>query len=470
MKNILIIGAGVAGRDVVREINKSPDMKMRVIGFVDDNKKLFGMMVANSPVLGTGRNLSKLVVEHKIDEIIIAIPSASGERISKYVKLCAEKKVAFRVVPRVREIIEGRARVDTLRKAKIEDLLGRPVGKSDVKKIQNFFRDKSGMITGAAGSIGSELSEQICAYNPKRICFLDWWEGGIFELEQNLRRSYPNQKMEFVISDIKNRNKIAKVMGKHKPDYLFHAAAYKHVPAMEKYPDEAILNNVLGTQILAEEASENLVSKFILISTDKAANPSSVMGASKLLAESIVGNISSQTKYIVVRFGNVLGSSGSVVPIFERQIESGGPVTVTDKRMTRFFMTIPEASQLTLKAAQMGKGGELFVLDMGKPMKILDLAEDVIRLSGFVPHTDMEIIFTGIRPGEKLNEELFSDKEKMKRSDDRRILVGKNIVGKNIKQVKIDKLYHLAKEGRILTLKTEISNLCPGFKRKKQTK
>jgi len=466
MKNILIVGAGVAGTDVLREIKKSPDLGIKVVGFVDDNKGLIGKKINGVSVLGTGRKLRSLIVEHKIDEVIIAIPSASGERISKYVKLCIELKIAFRIVPRVREIIEGRARVDTLRKARIEDLLGRPVVKADVEKLKIFFRSKSVMITGAAGSIGSELSEQICAYHPKSVCFLDWWEGGIFELEQRLRRFFPKQKMEFVISDIKNRKKIKKVMGKYMPDYLFHAAAYKHVPAMEKYPEEAVLNNIFGTQVLAEEASNASVSKFILISTDKAANPSSIMGASKLLAESIVGNIYSQTKYIVVRFGNVLGSSGSVVPIFEKQIRSGGPVTVTDKRMTRFFMTIPEASQLTLKAAQMGIGGELYVLDMGKPMKILDLAEDIIRLFGYVPHVDIKIKFSGIRPGEKLNEKLFSNEENMSRSKDPRIFIGKNIVGKKVAKAQIENLYSLARDGQLSKLKNEIINICPGFRKK----
>ena len=425
MKKILIIGSGVAGRDVYREIRNTPDLKMDVVGFVDDDITKQGDDVDGVTILGTGEELKELVEDNQIDEVVIAIPSAQGEAIANYVKKCSDLKIASRIVPRVKEIIEGKATLRTLRRVRIEDLLGRPVIKSDVKGLKKFFHGKTVMITGACGSIGSELSRQITAYDPQRIIFVDWWENGMFELNREISELY-DEDVEYVIGNIRDKVKMNSIFDKYKPDYVFHAAAYKHVPLMEENPTEAVKNNIFGTKNIVDLSSEYGVEKFVLVSTDKAADPANVMGATKLFAESIAKSQNGKTKFIAVRFGNVLNSNGSVIPIFRDQIDRGGPVTVTDKRMTRFFMTIPEAVQLILKAGSMGKGGELYVLDMGTPVKITDLAENMIRLSGYIPYEDIDIVFTGIRPGEKIHERLFTDKEKLLDTNEKKIFVSKS--------------------------------------------
>jgi len=428
-KRTVIVGAGMAGMDVYREIRRSPGLNIKVVGFVDDDSNKLGLRVNGIRVLGDIKNLKLLIQSKRIDEVIIAIPSANGERIQEYVKICSEAKVSFRVVPRVKEIIEGKAYVGTLRKPRLEDLLGRPVVKGDVVGLKNFFQGRTVLITGAAGSIGSELSRQVAAYKPKQIVFFDWWENGMYELELELVRMFPRGKMEFVIGNIQDEKRVFGVMQSLKPDYVFHAAAYKHVPAMENNPTEAVKNNVFGTLCVARAAKKCGVGKFVIVSTDKAARPKSVMGATKLVTEVIGKNLNSRngTNFMAVRFGNVLGSYGSVVPIFEKQIQEGGPVTVTDKRMTRYFMTIPEAAQLILKAALIGQGGELFVLDMGYPVKIVDLAENMIRLHGLIPYKDVDIIFTGIRKGEKLHERLFNDRERLIKTEEEKIFVTESL-------------------------------------------
>jgi len=435
MKKILVVGAGVAGKDVVREIKNEPKIGLKVIGFIDDDPTKAGKIIYGVKVLGKGEEIKKIISKFNVDEVIIAIPSARGEDIKKYVRLCSEAKVGFKIVPRVKEIIEGKAKLESLRKVKVEDLLGRPVVKSDIKGLKEFFRGKRVLITGAAGSIGSELSRQIAAYKPVGLILLDWWENGIFDLQSELTKDFPELNIDYVIASIRDREKVDNIFSSFKPHFVFHAAAYKHVPLMEEFPEEAVKNNILGTLSVAESAKSFGVERFVLVSTDKAANPVNVMGATKLVTEGIGKMLNSQktkftshdgTKFIAVRFGNVLDSYGSVIPIFRKQIEEGGPVTITDRKMTRYFMTIPEAAQLILKAASIGCGGELFVLDMGQPVKIVDLAESMIRLSGFIPGKDIAIEFIGKRPGEKISEEIFSEKEKLSATKEGKIFISKS--------------------------------------------
>ncbi len=431
IKNVVIIGAGAAGTDVLNELESHPDLGLNVLGFIDDDKHKIGVSVGSKKVLGAKNDLPYLAKKRKIDLVIIAIPSAEGDRIANYLKICSDLKLDVKIVPRVREIIEGKARVSTLRKVQVEDLLGRPVIRSDVSDLVNFFKGKKVLVTGAAGSIGSELSRQIAAYSPDELILLDCWENGLFDLGNELKNDFPKVHLNFVIANIRDKKKVKNVFREFEPTYVFHAAAYKHVPLMEENISEALKNNVLGTRNVVNAAVNSKTERFIVVSTDKAARPKSVMGATKLLTEGIakINNDKKGTKIMTVRFGNVLDSFGSVIPTFRRQIESGGPVTITDKRMTRYFMTIPEASQLILKAASIGDGGELFVLDMGSPVKILDLAQNLIRLSGYIPGHDMDIIYTGIRPGEKLREQLFTTQEKksLLKTEDKKIFITKSL-------------------------------------------
>lgn len=447
-KKILIIGAGEAGQDVVSEIKKNPQFGIKIVGFLDDDPSKLGKTYEGILVLGKSSSIKKFVKKYLIDEIIIAIPSAEGESIAQVVKFCADAKVLFRIVPRVKEIIEGKAQVSTLRKVEVSDLLGRPVIKSDVLELKTFFSKKTVLITGAAGSIGSELSRQIAAYSPKNLVLIDWWENGIFYLQQELDKDYPKVNIKYIVANIRDKEKLSRIFKKFKANFVYHAAAYKHVPLMEENADEAVKNNIFATFVLSKLAIKNNVEKFVIVSTDKAANPRNVMGATKMVTEGIGKFFNGTTKFMAVRFGNVLESNGSVVPTFKKQIEEGGPVTVTDKKMTRFFMTIPEAVQLILKAASLGNGGELFVLDMGKPVKILDLANNLIRLSGKIPDKDIKIVFTGKRKGEKLFEKLFTSKEKLKATKEGKIFVTQTL-GFNIENLIkiIDRLQTLVKQG-----------------------
>lgn len=462
-RNVLIIGAGVAGTDVATEIKRNPDMGLNVVGFIDDDPNKMNKTVGGVSVFGTKNDLEKVIRKLEIEEVIIAIPSAEGETINSYVKACSDLHVRFSIVPRVREIIEGVAKIESVRKVRIEDILGRPVIKGDVLDLKSFLRSKKILITGAAGSIGSELSRQVVAYQPASLVLLDWWENGIFELKNELIKNFPKANLEFIVGNIQDRETVKNILNKFKPDFIFHTAAYKHVPLMEEFPIEAVKNNILGTLNLAEEAKATGVSKFVLISTDKAAEPVNIMGATKLVTEGIGKMLNSdKTKFMAVRFGNVLGSYGSVVPIFMKQIEGGGPVTITDKRMTRFFMTIPEAAQLILKAANIGQGGELFVLDMGRPVKIVELAESVIRLSGFVPYKDIKIEFVGVRKGEKITEKTLTKSEKLGSTKDGKIFVSESS-GFNIKMLPqfIETIKDMARVGDVSGVKSELRKLVP---------
>ena len=460
MKRIAIFGAGVAGQDILKEINQDDDMNYDVLGFLDDNIQIWGKKIINTLVLGGRSKISELRKSKKLDEVIIAIPSADGEQISEIEKLCSQVKVGFRIVPRVKEIIEGRAHLQTLREVKVEDLLGRPVVKADVEELKDFFTGKTVLVTGAAGSIGSELSRQISAYSPEKICFFDWWENGLFELQTEMRRDFPKLKAEYIIGNMQDKLKVDREMKRIQPDYVYHAAAYKHVPLMEDHPDEAVKNNVFGTLNFIKAAVINRVEKFVLVSTDKAANPINAMGITKLITEGLAKIYNGKTKFMAVRFGNVLDSFGSVIPTFRKQILQGGPVTITDKRMTRYFMTIPEAAQLIIKAGVIGNGGELFVLDMGKPVKIIDLANNMIRLSGFIPNKDIKIIYTGVRKGEKISEKLFIDKESVMTHKEGKIFVTKSMgLDINKLQSRLSKLKDLATSGQKTDLVRELKSL-----------
>lgn len=462
-KKVLIVGAGDAGRDVLREIRQSPELDYSVLGFIDDDPKKHGKKISGVKVLG-GREEIKPLSRKGIDLVIIAIPSAHGQEVSDIVRLCSEVRVAFRIVPRVKEIIEGKAHIRTVREVRVEDLLGRPVVKSDVSELKRFFKEKKVLVTGAAGSIGSELSRQIAAYRPKKLILFDWWENGLFELQQELAKSFDTKAIEFVIGNIQDRKKVGQVVKKFKPNYVFHAAAYKHVPLMEENPEEAVKNNIFGTLNVAKEARANNVERFVLVSTDKAANPISVMGATKLITEGIAQKFNGKTRFMTVRFGNVLESYGSVIPIFKKQIAEGGPVTVTDRRMTRYFMTIPEAAQLILKAASIGNGGELFVLDMGEPVKIKDLAENLIRLSGHVPGRDIKIVYTGKRKGEKINEKLLTAKEALVSTRDEKIYISKSL-GIDVEKLPriLRHLKKLSDYGDSKGIKKEFAKFIKGF-------
>lgn len=417
--NMLIIGAGVAGKELVVEIKKNLKDVYHIVGFVDDDKDKIGKKILSFPVLGNIASLPKLIKVNRIKTVFVAIPSARGLEMRRIFNICKDKKVTVKVVPRTLELVEGKVKIEGVRDIQIEDLLGRSIVKSEQKIFKKEFKNKTILVTGAAGSIGSELTRQLLQFGCKLVVGLDRWENGLYQLNVE----FSKKKFIGVICDIRERENLDRVIKEFRPQYVFHTAAYKHVPLMQQYPKEAVKNNVFGTRNAGEIAAKYRVVKFINISTDKAVNPTSVMGTTKLIGENIVKSLNSKgkTKYISVRFGNVLGSDGSVVPLFKKQIAAGGPVTVTDHRMVRYFMTIPEAVQLVLNASILGKGSEIFVLDMGEPLSILSLAESLIRLSGFVPYDEMSIVFTGIRPGEKMVETLATNSEKLEKTENGKI-------------------------------------------------
>ena len=412
-ENLLIVGAGDAGAMLVRELEQNDNATTRIIGFVDDDEKKQKGRLAGFPILGTINELSDVVKKNKIDEIVIAIPSADGDTIRHIDLQCRNTGVKVRIMPSIYEMVSDEVSMGEMREIQLEDLLRRDPIHLDFAKITNYIAGKTVLITGAGGSIGSEISRQISRVGAREIILLGRGENSIYEIHQELKRKFPEQIYHTVIANITDKDRMARIFKRFQPQVVFHAAAHKHVPLMEIQPDEAIRNNVFGTKNVAELADLNHAEIFVLISTDKAVNPTSVMGATKRTAELVLQEINqhSKTKFVTVRFGNVLGSRGSVVPLFEKQIAAGGPVTVTHKDMTRFFMTIPEAVQLVLQAGSQAEGGEVFVFDMGKPVKIKDMAEDLIRLHGLTPGKDIKIIYTGLRPGEKLYEELLTSEE-----------------------------------------------------------
>ena len=412
-KNLLIIGAGMGAREIIITIKNSMRDRYNIVGIIDDNKNKLNHYILGIKVIGTRYEIPRFAKEYDVDEIFFAINKIDAVSRRKILEICQETGVKTRVLPTTEEVIDRQGAMNSLRNVQIEDLLGRDPIELDNKNIKNLIKDKTILVTGGGGSIGSELCRQIIKYKPQNLVILDIYENTLYDIERELEADYPTANIKAIIGSVRDKERLEEVFNKYKPNVVFHAAAHKHVPLMETSPLEAIHNNVFGTYNVVNCADKFGVEKFVLISTDKAVNPTNIMGASKRVCEMIVQtkNKTSKTDFVAVRFGNVLGSNGSVIPLMKKQIEKGGPVTVTHKEITRYFMTIPEAVQLILQAVTYAKGGEIFVLDMGEPVKIYDLAVSLIRLMGYEPNVDIPIIITGLRPGEKLYEELLMAEE-----------------------------------------------------------
>ena len=428
--NVMVIGAGDAGAAIIKEMNLSKFAVNRVRCVIDSNPAKHGKYIQGCPIVGGNDSILECVERYKIEKIVIAIPSASKEKIKALVEICKHSACEIRILPGTYQLINGEVSVSKLRKVEIEDLLGRDTVTVDLDKVLGYIKDKVVLVTGGGGSIGSELCRQLAKHGVKQLIIFDVYENNAYEIQQELKREYPDLDLVALIGSVRNTRRINSVMEKYHPDVVYHAAAHKHVPLMEDSPNEAIKNNVIGTYKTAKAAAANGVKRFVLISTDKAVNPTNIMGASKRLCEMVVQMMdrkSEKTEFVAVRFGNVLGSNGSVIPLFKKQIEEGGPVTVTHPDIIRYFMTIPEAVSLVLQAGGYAKGGEIFILDMGEPVKIADLAKNLIRLSGYKVDEDIEIKYTGLRPGEKLYEELLMAEEGMQETENKLIHIGKPI-------------------------------------------
>lgn len=428
-KRVLIVGAGDAGAMLTKEINNHTKLNSKVVAFADDDEKKRKLRIGGVPVVCRSTEIPKAVKKYRIDEIVIALPSAARSEKRRIFSVCKKTGANLKTLPGIYEIIGGKVKVSHMREVRIEDLLGREEVKLDMEEIRKFLKYKKIMVTGAGGSIGSELCRQIILFQPAELILLEIYENSVYDLQHELKTKYPDLELKVVIASVRDRDRIEEVMEECRPNVIFHAAAHKHVPLMENNPKEAVKNNVFGTLNMAEMADKYNVEKFVLISTDKAVNPTNIMGATKRLCEMVVQSIDrvSDTEFAAVRFGNVLGSNGSVIPLFKKQIAMGGPVTITHVDIIRYFMSIPEASQLVLQAGAMAEGGEIFILDMGEPVRIMDLAMDLIRLSGFEPEVDIPIEVTGLRPGEKLYEELLLAEEGIKNTVHEKIFVGKPI-------------------------------------------
>ena len=459
---VLIIGAGSAGKLIIKEIFENPNINKLPVGIVDDDEKKIGKNIFGVPILGKCCDISEISRKCEIDEIIFSIANISKEAKTRILDYCNETKCKIKTIPGIYEIIEGKVDIKRIRNVEIEDLLGRDVIQTNLGEISEYLREKTVLVTGGGGSIGSELCRQVAKFTPKKLIILDIYENNAYEIQQELKRKYGNKlDLEVIIGTVRDEKRIDDIMSTYLPDVVFHAAAHKHVPLMEDSPCEAIKNNVFGTMNVAKKASEYKVKKFVLISTDKAVNPTNIMGATKRCCEILIQALDrkSKTEFVAVRFGNVLGSNGSVIPLFKKQIEEGGPVTVTHEEITRYFMTIPEAVSLVIEAGSMAKGGEIFVLDMGEPVKISDLAKKLITLSGLEPDVDIKIKYTGLRPGEKLYEELLMAQEGLRKTENNKIFIeppmyrdedelSKNIstLRKYIEKNKIDNIRNIMKK------------------------
>ena len=429
LKNVMIIGAGDAGRALAMEFSNSDYVRDHLACVIDDNPVKIHKHLCGAPIVGDRNDIPKAVKQFKIDKIIFAIPSCSAQTRKASLDICTTTGCEVQMLPGIYQMVNGEVSVSKLRKVDPQDLLGRDPIKVNLEEIFDYINGKTVMVTGGGGSIGSELCRQIASSRPKRLIIFEIYENNAYDIQMELRRLYPDMRLEVLIGSVRNTNRVDYVVGKYKPDLIFHAAAHKHVPLMEDSPNEAIKNNVFGTYKMAKAAAKYGVKRFVLISTDKAVNPTNIMGASKRLCEMVVQmmNRESKTEFVAVRFGNVLGSNGSVIPLFKKQIEAGGPVTVTHPDIIRYFMTIPEAVSLVLQAGFYARGGEIFILDMGEPVKIDTMARNMIRLSGYEPDVDIMVEYTGLRPGEKLYEELLMKEEGLQDTANNLINIGNPI-------------------------------------------
>ena len=427
---VLLVAAGTAGHVVINEIKRNPQMRKKIVGLLDDDINKVGRRIHNIKILGTTEDVEEIVNQHHIDEIIITMANVSKEEKKAIIEKCQQTKCKLKTLPGMYEIIDGKVDIKKIRDVEIEDLLGREPIKTNLKEISDYIENKVVLVTGGGGSIGSELCRQIATFNPKHLIIVDNYENNAYAIQQELIRKYGKTlNLSTIIASIREEVRMEEIFKEYRPEVVFHAAAHKHVPLMENAPSEAIKNNIFGTYKVASLADKYKVKRFVLISTDKAVNPTNIMGATKRAAEMIIQTLNekSDTEYVAVRFGNVLGSNGSVIPLFKKQILEGGPVTITHPDIIRYFMTIPEAVGLVIQAGAMAKGGEIFILDMGEPVKIVDLANNLIKLSGFEPGEDMKIEFTGLRPGEKLYEELLMSEEGLTSTENKKIFIGKPV-------------------------------------------
>jgi len=468
-KSLLIIGAGNGGEKIYREIRNNDRLQYTVIGFLDDDMSKVGRKIHGIPVLGKISNIKKIAKKVNADEALIAIPSATSEQMREILIHCRKSGLKFKTIPGIGELINGKVTVNTIREVDYQDLLGREMIKLDEDKIGSYLENQCVMVTGAGGSIGSELCRQICRFNPHSIVMVERAESPLYEINHELKQDFSDIKTIAVLADVQDKEQLEKAFEAYRPQTVFHAAAYKHVPMLEMQPWKAVDNNIKGTANLAEITNKYDVGRFVFVSTDKAVRPVNVMGASKRIAEMLIQNQNgcglSHTKFMTVRFGNVVGSVGSVIPLFKKQIKKGGPVTVTHPEVTRFFMTIPEACQLILQAGAMGRGGEIFLLDMGTSIKIDDMARDLIRFSGFEPDVDIKIEYIGLRPGEKLSEELIIEGENVVRTSHEKIMVLKAMdCNLQILNGNINNLIQIAKDQKIETIKGKLQEIVPEYR------
>jgi FlaA1/EpsC-like NDP-sugar epimerase len=465
-RNVLIVGAGEAGVIMARELLRHPESGLVPVGFLDDEPAKAGQRYVGLPVLGTIGQLPEVARISAADEVLIAIPSAPGSVVRRVVELSQTARLRHRIIPGVYQILSGKVSISQIREVDLEDLLRRDPVRLNLEEIAGYLKDRVVLVTGAGGSIGSEIVRQVARFRPRRLILLGRGENSIFLIEQELRRAWPELEYQTVIADVRDHVKLERVFDTHRPQVVFHAAAHKHVPLMEIDPDEAVLNNVGGTRNVADLALKFGIERLVNISTDKAVNPTSVMGASKRVAEFLVQRAARLAapgqRFVSVRFGNVLGSRGSVIPLFREQIRLGGPITVTDARMTRYFMTIPEASQLVLQAGGLADNGAVCVLDMGEPVRIVDLAHDLIRLSGFEVGKDIEVVYSGLRPGEKLFEELLTAEEGTSASKHAKILVARGVAPSDATlEADLEHLFRAARERDERSIRRALSKVVP---------
>ncbi len=467
-KRVMIVGAGSAGNMIINEMHSRREMKYNPILLIDDSEYKQGKRISGIVVKGKRTDIPQLAIDNNIDLIIIAIPTLDNNNKRDIIDICKKTNCKLQIIPGIYEIIQGDATIARIKDVELEDLLGRDPVELDTRGIQNYISEKVVLVTGGGGSIGSELCRQIAMFKPKELIIFDIYENNAYEIQNELRYNHPELKLKTLIGSVRDEDRLKEIFDANDINVVFHAAAHKHVPLMEDSPKEAIKNNVFGTMKLSKEAAIHNVDRFVLISTDKAVNPTNIMGATKRLCEMIVQAMdkSYKTEFVAVRFGNVLGSNGSVIPLFKNQINKGGPITVTHKDITRYFMLIPEAAQLVLQAGVFAKGGEIFVLDMGKPVKIYDLACDLIKLSGFEPNVDIKIEISGLRPGEKLYEELLMSEEGLTNTIHNKIYIGKpTFTSMQELESKLNELQGLLSADNIEEVKNKMEQIVPTYKR-----